>query len=124
MASINPFSKYVIEECQQQGQETSSQKIWTLEESIFNKPAGEVKQENLEKTSSEMFSIYKYFSDPTMKIKSAVYTQDKFCEIRELFPEESLLQSQPAVHFLPPVQQMIQAPAQVVLQTLKATLPS
>lgn len=49
-----------------------------LEESIFQKPLGEVNEDTLKKTSSEMFVIYKYFSDPLIKVKSQKYTEDKF----------------------------------------------
>ena len=62
-----------------------------LEESIFQKPLGEVNEDTLKKTSSEMFVIYKYFSDPLIKVKSQKYTEDKFVQIKDLFPANNLL---------------------------------
>jgi hypothetical protein len=67
MASINPFSKYVIEECKQPGEEELP---WKLEPAIFTKPPEEISEESLKKSSSEMFVIYKFFSDPLIKVKS------------------------------------------------------
>ena len=36
MASINPFASYVLQECKEKRPE--SEKLWTLEESIFKNP--------------------------------------------------------------------------------------
>lgn len=47
-----------------------NEKLWELDEAIFNKPPGEVKKEHLIKSSSEMFAIYKYTNDPRMIVKS------------------------------------------------------
>eukprot|EP00347_Sterkiella_histriomuscorum_P004157 403361538 len=94
MASINPFSKFIIEENLQQGQDLSV-KNWQLEDSIFQKPVEQVRPENLQKTSSEMFCIYKYFSDPLMKVKSNTYTEDKFVQFKDLFPGQNLLETSP-----------------------------
>lgn len=92
MASINPFSKYVIDECQQQGEE---EKPWKLEPAIFTKPAEQISEDSLKKTSSEMFVIYKFFSDPLIKVKSKEFTNDEYAEIKDLFPKENLLQTNP-----------------------------
>ena len=70
-------------------------KNWTLESTIFSKPPEEVKQDNLMKTSSEMFVIYKYFSDPLIKVKSVKYTEDKYEHIKDMFPKTNLLQTSP-----------------------------
>jgi hypothetical protein len=40
-----------------------------------------------------MFVIYKYFSDPLMKVKSEKYTHDQFLQIKDLFPRNNLLQT-------------------------------
>jgi len=66
-------------------------KLWELEESIFNKPLGEVRRENLFRSSSEMFVIYKYTNDPLMLVKSDRYTEGKFVPVRALFPKEESL---------------------------------
>lgn len=67
-----------------------------MEESIFQKPPGEtVKQENLCKTSSEMFVIYKFTNDPFMKVKSTKYTKDEYKCIKDLYTEQSLLETSP-----------------------------
>ena len=42
-----------------------------------------------------MFVIYKYFSDPLIKIKSEKYTNDAFVQIKDLFPANNLLQTSP-----------------------------
>ncbi len=70
----------------------SSNKIWELDEAIFKKHSGEVRRENLFKTSSEMFVIYKYTNDPHMMVKSQLYTEGMFQECKNLLPpEESVL---------------------------------
>lgn len=76
-------------------QGSQGEKHWQLEESVFRKQAGEVKQENLIRNSAEMFVIYKYANDPQMKVKSSVYTQDQFVPVRDLFPkqEEALFET-------------------------------
>ncbi len=38
-----------------------------------------------------MFVIYKYFSDPLIKVKSENYTKDEYVQIKDLFPKENLL---------------------------------
>lgn len=65
MASINPFAKFMMEE-----ESNPDQKLWMLEPSIFSKPADQIHEDNLRKSSSEMFVIYKYFSDPLIQVKS------------------------------------------------------
>lgn len=79
-----------------QANDGSSQiKNWELDEAIFQKPAGAVNKDFLNKTSSEMFVIYKYTQDPHMMVKSPKYTSqlgENFIECRHLLPqEESLL---------------------------------
>jgi len=49
-----------------QAGDAGTTKVWELDEAIFKKPQGEVSKENLFKTSSEMFVIYKYTNDPHM----------------------------------------------------------
>ena len=85
MGSINPFAQYIIREVKAQEQ---AEKHWQLEPSIFRKPDNEVNRQNLIRTSSEMFVIYKFTNDPQMKVKSVRYTQDKFVPVKDLFPEE------------------------------------
>lgn len=79
MTSINPFAKYVLEELveRKKAEEEKLEKPWMLEESIFQKPPGTpVNQETLKKTSEEMFKIYKFCSNPYIKVKSQHYTND------------------------------------------------
>ena len=38
-----------------------------------------------------MFKVYKYFSNPSIKVKSDTYTEGEFVEIKDLFPETNLL---------------------------------
>jgi len=54
-----------------------------------------VNPDTLKKTSAEMFKIYKFCSNPFIKVKSKVYTNDEFVAIKDLFPEENLLQTSP-----------------------------
>lgn len=65
-----------------------SKKLWELDEAIFKNSKGEVKKENLFKTSSEMFVIYKYTNDPHMVVKSDKYTDGEFTECKNLLPKE------------------------------------
>jgi hypothetical protein len=71
MSSLNPFAQYLIREIQ--AQQETAKKNWELDESIFNKPKGEVNPDFLNKSSAEMFVIYKYTQDPHMKVKSEKY---------------------------------------------------
>ena len=65
-----------------------------LDEAIFKKPAGEVKKENLYKTSAEMFSIYIFVKDPMMQVKSDKYTDGEFKKVKDLISlDDSLLVS-------------------------------
>ncbi|CDW82539.1 UNKNOWN [Stylonychia lemnae] len=111
--SINPFSKYILEENIQQGKTSDIQpngKHWTLEESIFQKPADQLRNDHYQKTSSEMFKIYKFLSDPFMKVKSNVYTENKFVQIKDLFPTKNLLETSPLnlqIQLTPPRQMMM-----------------
>ena len=70
MASINPFSKYVIEEAERGGTDVStlkeySQRNWVLEKEIFHRPLVE---QNLHKTSAEMYVTYKFYNNPFIKV--------------------------------------------------------
>lgn len=42
-----------------------------------------------------MFAIYKYFSDPLLKVKSEKYTEGEFMQFKELFPSNNLLEVSP-----------------------------
>ena len=85
VSCLNPFSQFIIREI---NDKTTSQKSWQLDESIFGLPKGEVKQEFLAKTSSEMFAIYKYTNDPSMKVMSEKYTKGENVECKSLIPHE------------------------------------
>lgn len=89
MGSINPFAKFIIQELHEARQ---GEKLWLLEESIFGrKPTDGTRRDNLIRTSSEMFVIYKYTNDPLMRVKSEVYTGDQFIPVRDLFPQQEPL---------------------------------
>ena len=78
-----------------------AQKLWELEPSIFRKPDGEVNRQNLVRSSSEMFVIYKFTNDPLMKVKSERYTDGKFVPVSDIFPtEESTLFETSILHQL------------------------
>jgi hypothetical protein len=64
------------------------EKVWELDEAIFQKPRGEVRRENLFRTSAEMFAIYKYTNDPHMQVKSTKYTGGFFVPCKDLLPKE------------------------------------
>jgi len=114
MASINPFAKFLIQEIAEEidaptqamkakeaedlemekvpsANSTTFDKVWELEESIFEKPAGTVKREYLYKTSAEMFTIYKYTNSPVMKVCSDKYTKGVFTEVKDILNQENSL---------------------------------
>jgi hypothetical protein len=47
-----------------------------------------VRRENLLRTSSEMFAIYKYTNDPHMLVKSVKHTEGVFVPCKDLLPKE------------------------------------
>ena len=67
----------------------STKPQWHLHEDLFKKsPTHEVNPENLVKTSSQMFSVYKYFENPSLQVKSQHYRgSDDYVELRELVPK-------------------------------------
>lgn len=86
LGSLNPFSQYLISEIIS-GEDG---KVWELDEAMFQGQT--IRKENLVKSTSEMFVIYKYTNDPKMVVKSAKYTDGLFTECRNLLPvEEELL---------------------------------
>ena len=42
-----------------------------------------------------MFVIYKFTNDPFMKVKSVKYTDDKFLCIKDLYTQQTLLETSP-----------------------------
>ena len=98
MTSVNPFAKFIIQEMIERpcfNVPEAEQKYWELDEAIFGRPPGErVQAENLHKTSFEMFAIYKFNNDPSMRVKSDRYTGGEFKQVLEIINvEESLLES-------------------------------
>jgi hypothetical protein len=70
MASINPFSKYVIEEAEKGASDLGtlkeySKSNWVLEKEIFQRPQVD---QNLQKTSAEMYVTYKFYNNPFIKV--------------------------------------------------------
>ena len=98
MTSVNPFSKYIIQEIIERPSFSVSeqdQKYWELDKAIFGRPPWEpIKSENLFKTSFEMFTIYKFNNDPSMRVRSTRYTGGEFKQVLELISaDDSLLES-------------------------------
>jgi hypothetical protein len=83
MTQINPFSKYVIEEAELALKDGTnlrepSKKNWILAKEIFQRPQLE---ENLHKTSAEMFMTFKFYNNPFIKVQSPAYTESKLVQI-------------------------------------------
>ena len=47
--------------------------------------------EHLMKTSSEMFAIYKYTTNPRMIVRSTKYTESKYVEVKDIIDQEGSL---------------------------------
>ena len=92
LTSINPFSQFIVREMVSGD---STLQHWELDEKILQRhPDEQIKKEILLKTSTEMFSIYLYTKDPTMRMKSEKYTSGEFKAVKDLVSiEESLLVS-------------------------------
>lgn len=75
-SQINPFSQYVIKDLQGENDPAPQPKVedsaevehplWNLHENLFKRPNHEVKPETLVKTSYQMFSVYKYYENPSL----------------------------------------------------------
>ena len=75
-SQINPFSQYVIRDLQGENDVAPEPKaeesaeaeppLWNLHENLFKRPNHEVKPETLVKTSYQMFSVYKYYENPSL----------------------------------------------------------
>lgn len=79
-SQINPFSQFVIKDLHDENKAAPSEAepkveesadqtekpIWKLHENLFKRPNHEVKPETLEKTSYQMFSVYKYYENPSL----------------------------------------------------------
>ena len=77
-SQINPFAQYVIQDIFQEteaaeadeapeGASQAQDAHWTLHESLFKRNAQhQVNPDNLKKTSSQMFSVYKYYENPSL----------------------------------------------------------
>lgn len=94
LSSINPFAQYIMREMVETHGE-GEPIFWELDEKILQRHPDElIKKEHLLKTSAEMFSIYLYTKDPTMRIKSNKYTQGEFRAVKDLVNiDDSLLVS-------------------------------
>jgi hypothetical protein len=61
-SQINPFSQFVIKDiCEEEKSED-----WNLHENLFKRENHEVNPENLIKSSSQMYSIYRYYENPSL----------------------------------------------------------
>jgi len=105
-SQINPFAQFVIRDVfeesvrasnksrqpsggEDQAEDASQAKNWQLHESLFKRnPQHQVNQENLLKSSAQMFSVYKFYENPGLLVKSKAYTdKDDFVEVRKLVPD-------------------------------------
>lgn len=103
-SQINPFAQFVIQDVFEDSKNAAAtkenaddesnedakieKKKWELHESLFKKgPNHKVNPDNLVKSSSQMFSVYKYFENPALLVKSQMYTgKDEYKEIKQLVP--------------------------------------
>ena len=98
-SQINPFAQFVIQDVfedsrskkdpnPKEDSQPPQNKVWELHESLFKKgPAHVVPKDNLIKSSSQMFSVYKYYENPNLLVKSNYYTgKEDFVEIKSLVP--------------------------------------
>jgi hypothetical protein len=66
----------------------NDERTWELNESLFKRPGHEVNPENLRKTSSQMFSLYKFYENPCLLVKNNHQTgKEGFIEVGELVPK-------------------------------------
>lgn len=97
LSQINPFSQYVVQDILHESQkeedpenpsEDEKERHWKLHENLFKKgPEHVVNPDNLIKTSSQMFSVYKYYENPGLQVQSNYYTQmEDYTEVRTLVP--------------------------------------
>lgn len=62
---MNPFAPYVIQDVMDEASGNSEERLWHLHESLFKKSEDhKVNPANLQKTSAQMFSVYKYYENP------------------------------------------------------------
>ena len=91
-SEINPFAQFVIQDILQESKDPESinaeGRHWELHEDLFKRsPDHVVNPDNLKKSSSQMFSVYKYYENPGLRVKSNYYTEkDDFMEVRNLVP--------------------------------------
>jgi len=87
-SQINPFAQYVVQDILEDGKNTTERE-WFLHESIFKKtPEQEVKEDVLKKTSAQMFSVYKYYENPSLQVKSPFYLDKaEYVEVKDLMPK-------------------------------------
>lgn len=98
LSELNPFAQFVIEEIvsRRQGEATQDEEEklnsqWNLHEDIFkSNNQTVVNPEHLQKSSSQMFAVYKYYGDPTLKVKSTKYTKtaDEYVEVKSLVEQQ------------------------------------
>lgn len=93
LSELNPFAQFVIEEIVSRHQDSANrdeeEKLssqWNLHEDIFkSNNQTVVNQDHLRKSSSQMFAVYKYYGDPTLKVKSSKYTKtEDYVEVKSL----------------------------------------
>ena len=87
-SQINPFAQYVVRDIFEENEEKKDEPIWHLHESTFKRPDHEVNPENLKKSSSQMFTVYKYYENPSLQVKSPYYKQsDEYMQVGDLAPK-------------------------------------
>jgi len=94
-SQLNPFAQYVIEEIVtdqvnkindrdiKNKPEEEESRMWNLHEDLFRPQT--INPDHLKKTSAQMFAVYKYYGDPTMKVKNFKYTgSEDYVETKSL----------------------------------------
>lgn len=95
-AQMNPFAPFVIQDIMAEVDNNTSEEskddengIWQLHESLFKRgPDHKVDPAHLKKSSAQMFSVYKYYENPALLVKSKHYTgKEDHVEVRDLVPK-------------------------------------
>lgn len=99
MSELNPFAQFVIEEIvsrrtagteANQDEEEKLNSQWNLHEDVFkSNNQAVVNPEHLQKSSSQMFAVYKYYGDPSLKVKHAKHTKTSdYVEVKSLVEQQ------------------------------------
>lgn len=72
---------------------------WNLHEDIFKQTGqANVNPDHLKKSSAQMYAVYKYYGDNTLKVKNLKYTEtDEYQEVKTLMKKKSRFFDAPEV---------------------------